>query len=233
MYTCSRTIRTTRKRVGRLAVLWLCFAVSGLNGASAEPPTPVAEPVLFNGSWKCMAAEKPRSARRSDGTESRVQGRATALLQKALSPPQEVPVPRHIPMYRKSGEQTAFPRHGYEDTYFQGWNECLYVVGSANAQIHGEIMTPCLTSFNNNWESGAGLVAGFHDCQRRIIFLANIYNLDLIRATEKELHREIAGGVAWDRKKPTGNGRSPDHVDVGKKAEKASRKTPIKAGIDQ
>jgi hypothetical protein len=63
-------------------------------------------------------------------------------------------------------------------------------------------MSSCLTSFKNDWESGAGLVAGFQDCQRRAVFLTSIYNLDLIRNTAKELHREIPGGVAWERKKP-------------------------------
>jgi len=83
--------------------------------------------------------------------------------------------------------------------YFEGWNECLYVIGNTSAEIHGKIMTSSPRSFNNDSESGAGLVAGFNDCQQRVIDLASIYNLDLVRQVAKDLHREIPDGVAWAR----------------------------------
>jgi hypothetical protein len=238
MYTRSQRSGKFRLAIGALAVLWLFFAVCGLGGASADRTAPVGESGLFNGSQKFVAPEEPRGAHRSQRTEDRVQRRATALLRKAMSPPQEIPLPRDIPTYKESGGRIVFPKHGYEDMYFQGWNECLYVIGSTNAKIHGEIMTSCLTSFNNNWSAGGGLVAGFHDCQRRIIFLAKIYNLGLIRTLAKELHREIPDGVAWERKTPAGADRPRDRVrkdgsdHVGKEGEKASRKTPINADTD-
>ena len=156
---------------------------------------------------RCAGA--PRGAHRSELTESRVQRRATAALRKAMSAPQEIPIPRDIRLYEESGPTFAFPKLDYEHMYFQAWNQCLYVVGNTNADIHGDISSSCLQSFKDDWGASAGLVTGFDDCQKRIIFLAGIYNLDLIRKVAKELHREIPGGVAWERKKPAGTDRPP------------------------
>jgi hypothetical protein len=232
MNTQSKTIVTSRSDIGSLAVFWLIFALGGLGGASADPAAPVRKHAVFNGPEKLVAPEEPRGAHRSELTENRVQRRATAALRKAMRPPQNIPVPRDIPTYEDSGEQVVFPKHGYEQMYFQGWNECLYVIGSTNDKIHGEIMPSSLDSFNNEWGAGAGLFDGFHDCQRRIIFLAGIYNLDLIRKVAKELHREIPGGVAWERKKPDGTDRPRDGANkqgsdnIGNEGEKAVRRTP-------
>ena len=201
MYTRSRTRPAWLSPNGSLVVFWLIFALRGLSYANADPPAHVGESVLFDGSQKLISPEEPRDAQRSKRTENRVERRAKASLQKAISPPQVIPVPSDIPLYKEDGARIVFPKHGYEQMYFEGWNECLYVIGNTNTEIRGEIMSSCLTSFNNNLASGAGLVDGCRDCQRRIIFLASIYNLDLIRKTAKELHREIPGGVAWERKK--------------------------------
>ena len=203
MYTRSRTSGTSRRMGGVFAVLWLTLALGGLYVVDADACTaPEGKVVLFNGVGELVAPEEPRGAQHAKRLEQRVQRQSMAALRNAMSIPQRIPVPRDIPMYKESGTQLVFPKHGYENTYIQGWNECLYVIGNTRTDIHGEIMTSSFESFNNAWESGAGLVDGFHDCQRRIIFLADLYNLDLIRKVAKELHREIPDGVAWVREKP-------------------------------
>lgn len=232
MYTRSQRSGTSRLAFAARVVFSLIVVVGGVGGASADKPT------LFNGDMKFVASEEPRGAHHSERVENRAQRRATALLRKAMSPPQEIPVPRDIPMYKESAARIIFPKHTYEEMYFQGWNECLYVIGSTNAEIHGQIMTSILSQASNEWVSDAGLIAGFHDCQRRIIFLAETCNLGLIRKVAKELHREIPGGVAWERRKPAGADRSRDRVhkhgddNVDKEGEKATRKTPLKTDTD-
>ena len=77
-----------------------------------------------------------------------------ALLRNAISLPQDVPTPREIRMYEVDGERIYFPKHGYEQMYLQGWNECLYVIGNTNAGPQGDIRSLCLMSFKNDWASG-------------------------------------------------------------------------------
>ena len=135
-------------------------------------------------------------------------------------------------MYYTYGQRLVFAKHDYERAYLDGWNECLYVIGNTNAGPQGDIRSSCLVSFRNDCPTGAGLVAGFDDCQRRIVSLAKIYNLDLIRNLARELHREIPGGVPWERRKPAAADGARDKVEGGKTGEKASQKTPTKAGTD-
>lgn len=212
--------RKSHLAVGSLVVLGLIVALSRLSDANPDRPVQAGKSVLFDGSQILTKPERRRRTSRSERTESRVQRHATALLREAMSLPQEIPTSRDFRMYEVHGERLVFPRHGYERMYLQGWNECLYVVGNTNADVQGDIRSSCLMSFKDAWASGAGLVAGFDDCQRRIVSLTRIYNLDLIRNLAKELHREIPGGVAWERKKFTGTDRSRDRLNVGKEGEK-------------
>ena len=188
--------------VGVLAVLWMILVLGGPRYRGYRCwAVPDGESVLFAGVGELVAPEEPRGNQHAKRLEQRVQRQSMAALRDAMSIPQQIPVPRDIPMYKESGTQLVFPEHGYENTYVRaGMNASTSL--ETHPEIHGEIMTSSFHSFNNDWESGAGLVDGFHDCQRRITFLADIYNLDLIRKVAKELHREIPDGVAWVRAMP-------------------------------
>jgi hypothetical protein len=147
MYTRSRTNPAWRLPIGSLVVLLLIFAIGGPRGASAGPPGHIGKSVLFDGSQKFATPPEPPNKDRSERTENRLQRQATRRLKKAISPPHVIPVPSGIPLYQEDGSRIVFPKHGYEQMYFQGWNECLYVIGNTNTEIHGEIMSPCITSF--------------------------------------------------------------------------------------
>lgn len=170
-------------------------------GTDIQTRSMVCGTVVCRHGLRRLSADEPRNLRRSQATRKRLERRASALLKTGMTCPQDIPVPSYIPMHMEDGSRIVFPKHGYEEMYFQGWNECLYVIGKIELDPRGDIRSSCLTSFNNNWVSGAGLVAGFDDCQRQIVFLATIFNLDLIRETAKKLHHEIPGGVVWERKK--------------------------------
>jgi hypothetical protein len=232
MYARLVPSRTSRLVIGFLAILSLILALR-LSDANPDPPARAKELVLFDGSQKPTAPEGRRGTRRGQRTQKRVQRQATALLREAMRLPQEIPVPSGIRMYEEEGERIVFSKLGYQKMYLQAWNECLYVVGNTNAPIEGDIMSETFMSFKNDWASGAGLVAGFQDCQQRMVSLAKIYNLDLIRNLARELHREIPAGIAWTRKDFTGTERSGDRLNVGKDGEKAPRKTAVKSGTAQ
>jgi hypothetical protein len=57
------------------------------------------------------------------------------VLRKAVRPPQVIPVLSEIPTYEEDGSRIAFPAHRYEEMYFQGWNECPYVIGNTK-RVH-------------------------------------------------------------------------------------------------
>ncbi|MGD0900195.1 MAG: hypothetical protein ABR915_20365 [Thermoguttaceae bacterium] len=147
--------------------------------------------------------------------------------------PQEIPTPSIFRMYEERGERIVSPKHGYEQAYLDGWNECLYVIGNTNAGPQGDIRTPCFVSFKNDMASGAGLFAGFDDCQRRIVSLAKIYNLDLIRSLARELHREIPGGVPWERRTPAPADGARDKVEGGKTGDGGEKVPAAKSKQDR
>jgi hypothetical protein len=182
-----------------LVALLLILETKRPNFMSAEPPGPAQGVRMFNGTWPITSESSEAARYREDDIVRHNERRAIESLRKTMACPQEIPVPDGIPTYKEAGAGFVFPKHGFEARYLEGWNECLFVIGVKSGDIHCE-MTSCAQSFNNIFEQGAGLVAGFHDCQKRIIALADIYNVELIRRMAKELHREIPDGVAWRRK---------------------------------
>ena len=171
--------RKSCSAVGSLVVVWLILS-------PADPVTPIPTPrsrleirsvrriaeIYYT---RAASAYKPE---RTNGRPHSTPGDGVTARSKLLSTRDTNPA--EIRMYEVDGERILFPKHGYEQMYLQGWNECLYVIGNTNAGVQGDIRSSCLLLFKNDWASGAGLVAGFDDCQRRIISLAKIYNLDLI-----------------------------------------------------
>jgi hypothetical protein len=152
---------------------------------------------MFNGSsTKPVEIDQPdRRIEEDDIGDS--EKRAMRSLRTNMACPQIIPVPEVIPTYFEDEAGIIFPKHGYEHSYFEGWNECLRVIGSTNRDVHDIEMTSSNQSFKNVWWVGAGLVAGFFDCQRRIIAPSRLYNIEQVRQSAKELFRQIPNGVYW------------------------------------
>jgi hypothetical protein len=214
MYTKLKAVRISRLAIICLAAMVPFYELSRIKDANAEKPSQTGQSDLYDGTQKLIPPERPRETNGIERTEIRIERQSTELLRKAIGLPQEIPVPRDLRMHEENGERLVFPKHEYEQMYLQGWNECLYVIGNTNAPVDGDIMSSCLSSFNNNWESGAGLVAGFQDCQKRMMTLSKIYNLELIRNLAKELHRAFPNGVAWERKTFMGDNEKQDRQNI-------------------
>ncbi|MDZ7620077.1 MAG: hypothetical protein U1E05_24000 [Patescibacteria group bacterium] len=139
--------------------------------------------------------------------EDNIRTQAAGALWKALSIPQQVPVPRDIPLHAVSDGEIIFPKHRYERRYVEGWNRYLHFVGNAEVDIRDSgAMPQSVTSFTNDRFSGAGLAAGLIDCRDRVLSMASIFELRLVCKTAQELHRDIPSDIVWTRPPETETG---------------------------
>jgi hypothetical protein len=184
---------------GAILALLLILKVTMPNHISAEPP--VAQGVRMpNGESIPKTLEQPQTVPQRIYDAVGERERALESLRKIMACPQDMGVPDDIPTYKEEGTKILFPKHGFEEMYVQGWHRCLFLIGDSTGDIRDIEWTSCCNSFNNMAAWGHGLLRGQHDCWQRIIALADIYNVELIRRVAKELHREFPHGVIWRRR---------------------------------